>query len=46
MRIKDIEKEYQVKFNVNPKMKFETYLKRIGLKEMSKTYTKLIKKLN
>ena len=41
MEIKEIEKEYKVKFNVNPNMKLETYLKRKGLKSMAKAFKKI-----
>ena len=41
MKLKNIEKEYGVKFNENPNMKLETWLKRNGLKSLAKVLKKI-----
>ena len=41
MRLKDIEKEYKVKFDENPNMKLETWLKKKGLKPLANTLKKI-----
>ena len=36
MEIKQVEKEYKVKFNANPRMKLSAWLKKKGFKSLSK----------
>ena len=45
MLIKDIEREYKVKMNANPRMKLETYLARNGLKSLAKVLKRAKNKL-
>ncbi len=46
MKIKEIEKDYNVNFNANPNMKLSTWLKRKGLKSLGKALDLVDKKIS
>ena len=41
--IKDIEKQFKIKFDVNPRMKLSTYLKKSGLPSLAKVLNRIEK---